>query len=138
MLFLCIMNYILDEIDSIYTQFYGILSDSKLKEKEFEKRFIYPLYQLSNKYNGTLDYSLPNVIFITFPMTDVKPLNKYNFYFESCIFRCNNQINFHQKYSHLELTNINDETIYDIIHDFIVNIPTEKCYTTNVDVFDPF
>ncbi len=121
------MNQILDEIDLIYIQYHGtILSDLKSKEKEFEKRLIYYLYKLSNTYNGTIDYSIPGVVFVTFNKNDLKPLNKYNFYFESGIFRCNNQINFHQKYSSFEITDINDETIYDIIHDFIINIPLEQ------------
>jgi hypothetical protein len=115
-------------IDYIYQEYYGDqLTDSKQKEKEFEKRMIPYLIQLSNQYHGTLDYTLPGVIFITFEKHGFKPMNKYNFYFESCIFRCNNQINFHQKFSHLEINecDINDSTIYDIIHTFITNIPLE-------------
>ncbi len=130
------MNQILDEIDSIYIEYHGIvLSDLKLKEKEFEKRMIYYLYQLSNTYHGTIDYSIPGVVFVTFNKNGLKPLNKYNFYFESGIFRCNNQINFHQKYSSFEITEINDATIYDTIHDFIMNIPLEK---NSIESSNPF
>ncbi len=122
------MGDILAQIDSFYTQYLGdVLSETKQKQKDFEKKMIHHLMQLSNMYNGNIDYSIPGVVFITYHANGIKPLNKYNFYFESGIFRCNNQINFHQKYSHIEIneSNIDNNTFCDIIHEFIMNIPLE-------------
>jgi hypothetical protein len=116
-------DYLVSLIEDIYN---GVeLTPIKLKEKKLEQRLISHLYQIAYNFDGHLDFSIPGIVFIYFIEKGLKPLNKYNFYFESGMIRCVNQINYHQKSSYFELIedDINDITIVDDIIQFITSIP---------------
>lgn len=117
---------LLDLIDRVYEE--NEMNPSKVKMLELEKRMISHLMTIADMYEGTLNFSIPGVVFMEFSCVGLKPKNQYNFYFESEILRCNNQINYHQKSAHFEKieSEIDDKTIGDNIVEFILSIPMEE------------
>lgn len=120
------LSLLLSLIDSIYEK--AEWSSNKTEMRNLEKRMFSHLMDITDTYDGEIDFSLAGVIFIMFRSVGLKPKNQYNFYFESGMLRCNNCINYHQKEAHLELkeSDIDDATIGDIIIDFIRGIPLEE------------
>ena len=117
-------------IDTLYNYEYpNGLTPNKQNEKDLEKKYIKYLFIISEMFEGYLNYSIPGVIFLTFPGKQLKPENKYNFYFEGNKFRCINQVNLHQEYViyELDIDSINEETL---VHDIIIHITTLKLIQT--------
>lgn len=128
-------HYLCSYVEDLYK--HVTMTPDKIKEKNLEKRLIPYLYQITQHFNGRMNFTHPGLIYISFNSDGIKPKNQYNFYFESGIFRCNNQLNYHQESAYIEIDekNINDDTFLDDIIQFITSIKiyvnsTTKSYTS--------
>ncbi len=119
-----------EKFKQIINEIYGNdLTENTKRTKEAEQKYIVYLDTIAENFGGEIDFTIPGVVFIMFKAKGLKPLNKYNFYFEQNKLRCVNQINFHQESSLMELDmdEINEDTLVD---DIINHITSIKLYQT--------